>query len=269
MPSFRIAAVIMAVTTAGLAGVLVGAKLANTPRWLRPNKETEKEVIFVLPHGTDESKASWGGEATPRQLEPASESVDLPVATSSKALPDRAASPLANTPPPLRKAAAPAPASTEPVPPDAGAGDAGATPEPEPEPSEEVASAPPPEPPGVPCGPVTCQSGKQCCNPSCGICTDPGQVCDQRTCGMSYSSWNESCGQNTCPTGQICCNASCGTCVPPGKDCDHRECLSPVLTLPPSESCGMNTCNVGEVCCNPSCGICKKFGEPCSREPCD
>jgi hypothetical protein len=32
------------------------------------------------------------------------------------------------------------------------------------------------------CGRVWCPQGQVCCNPSCGICTEPGGVCIQRYC---------------------------------------------------------------------------------------
>ena len=34
----------------------------------------------------------------------------------------------------------------------------------------------------VSCGKTTCASGQVCCNPSCGICTAPGDVCTQQAC---------------------------------------------------------------------------------------
>jgi hypothetical protein len=134
--------------------------------------------------------------------------------------------------------------------------------------TEEQALASVEEPTGEPCGTVTCAPGKQCCNASCGICTDPGQPCHQRTCGMSYIPLSVGCGPATCNVGQLCCNPSCGICVAPGEGCRTEPCWNPITDLV-SESCGMSTCNVGEVCCNPSCGICTKPGEPCSREVCD
>ena len=121
--------------------------------------------------------------------------------------------------------------------------------------------------PGVTCGATTCAPGKVCCNASCGICTDPGQSCSQRTCGMPFPPASTACGPVTCNVGQVCCNASCGICVSPGQTCDQRRC-DDAITMPMSEYCGMMTCNVGFVCCNPSCGICTRPGEPCSREVC-
>jgi len=36
---------------------------------------------------------------------------------------------------------------------------------------------------GEACGSVTCGSGEVCCNPSCGICTAPGDACIMLACG--------------------------------------------------------------------------------------
>jgi hypothetical protein len=35
---------------------------------------------------------------------------------------------------------------------------------------------------GIPCGPVVCESGFECCNASCGTCVAPGGVCTQEAC---------------------------------------------------------------------------------------
>lgn len=32
------------------------------------------------------------------------------------------------------------------------------------------------------CGKVVCAQGFQCCNPSCGLCTKPGQACTMQAC---------------------------------------------------------------------------------------
>ena len=39
------------------------------------------------------------------------------------------------------------------------------------------------EPSAVTCGSTTCPAGTECCNPSCGICVNPGEACTQETCG--------------------------------------------------------------------------------------
>lgn len=35
---------------------------------------------------------------------------------------------------------------------------------------------------GEACGAVTCPSGTECCNASCGICVEPGNFCTQQAC---------------------------------------------------------------------------------------
>jgi hypothetical protein len=35
---------------------------------------------------------------------------------------------------------------------------------------------------GEACGSVTCPSGTECCNASCGICVEPGNFCTQQAC---------------------------------------------------------------------------------------
>jgi hypothetical protein len=37
----------------------------------------------------------------------------------------------------------------------------------------------------VKCGPVTCANGQECCNESCGICTDPGGLCTMQVCSAA------------------------------------------------------------------------------------
>jgi hypothetical protein len=123
-------------------------------------------------------------------------------------------------------------------------------------------------PPVVFCGPIPCPAGKVCCNPSCGICTDPGQECSHEPCLSSTTPVSIYCGPNTCNVGQVCCNMSCGICVSPGETCDQTPCAG-APEIPISFTCGMSTCNVGMVCCNASCGICAPPGEKCSTEVCD
>ena len=38
-------------------------------------------------------------------------------------------------------------------------------------------------PQAIPCGMNTCNTGQVCCNPSCGVCTSPGQTCSPEPCG--------------------------------------------------------------------------------------
>jgi hypothetical protein len=125
--------------------------------------------------------------------------------------------------------------------------------------------------PVVYCGPIPCAPGKLCCNPSCGICVDPGQTCSKALCsmpGLSEMPVSINCGPNTCNVGRVCCNPTCGICVSPGQTCDQTPC-SGAPEIPISFTCGMATCNVGMVCCNASCGICAPPGELCSTEVCD
>jgi hypothetical protein len=39
-----------------------------------------------------------------------------------------------------------------------------------------------PPPPAITCGSTTCPAGTECCNPSCGICVNPGEACTQQVC---------------------------------------------------------------------------------------
>jgi len=117
------------------------------------------------------------------------------------------------------------------------------------------------------CGVITCGAGQVCCNPSCGICTDPGASCSKVICGMPPVAASVVCGPNTCNVGQICCNPSCGVCISPGQSCDLTPCDNPP-EIPFSVTCGLSTCNVGYVCCNASCGICALPGETCDDRVC-
>jgi hypothetical protein len=187
--------------------------------------------------------------------------------------------------PPLRQAAAPnvAPEADLDAAPNAAVPDASAVPPAAPTAAPVESSAPPeviaaeagvvvvvPNPPGprVPCGPVSCPSDQECCNPSCGVCTPPGGACTKVFCGAPSSPVSTPCGINTCNVGEVCCNPSCGICTPPGADCSKTFC-SDGIYFPWAAPCGLNTCNTGQVCCNPSCGICAAPGEPCSLEPCE
>lgn len=127
-----------------------------------------------------------------------------------------------------------------------------------PEPSVEVGAA---------CGAVLCGRGEVCCDPSCGICTDPGGTCSHAVCNALPWSVSVTCGPNTCNVGQVCCNPSCGICTRLGESCDSRTCGWDT-TIPDSVLCGPNTCNVGEVCCNASCGICTRPGQSCDQTQC-
>ncbi|GAB1309953.1 hypothetical protein MFIFM68171_00163 [Madurella fahalii] len=92
------------------------------------------------------------------------------------------------------------------------------------------------------CGPNVCASGQVCCNPSCGVCTAPGEPCTDEACV------GPQCGPDPfffCPLDQVCCNESCGKCAPPGTPCTMEGCLPP--TPPPKlgPSCGNTTCAPG------------------------
>ncbi len=124
-------------------------------------------------------------------------------------------------------------------------------------------STPPPRPPTplrVTCGIATCAPGDVCCNPTCGICTPPGQTCTRQDCGLASNPTSALCGQNTCNVGDVCCNPTCGICVHPGATCSQTKC-DDGPTFPVSQPCGMSTCNVGSVCCDPSCGLCAPVAE--------
>ena len=109
-------------------------------------------------------------------------------------------------------------------------------------------------PVGVVCGPTTCDKGLQCCNPSCGICTKPGEGCTEQAC------LGPRCGPYICPYGEVCCNESCGKCAKPGQPCTMEGCLGP--------RCGNKNCAFGEECCNDSCGICARPGQGCIQLAC-
>ena len=38
---------------------------------------------------------------------------------------------------------------------------------------------------GEDCGPTVCGAGQECCNASCGICTEPGGFCTQQVCDFN------------------------------------------------------------------------------------
>ncbi|KAK0624535.1 hypothetical protein B0T17DRAFT_460181, partial [Bombardia bombarda] len=73
---------------------------------------------------------------------------------------------------------------------------------------------------GVACGTATCDTGKVCCNSSCGICVAPGGSCTQQICEPALAT----CGKSVCAAGKVCCNSSCGICVAPGGSCTQQIC---------------------------------------------
>jgi hypothetical protein len=70
------------------------------------------------------------------------------------------------------------------------------------------------------CGSTQCKPGLECCNPSCGICVEPGKGCTKQLCPPE----GELCGKIVCQAGLVCCNASCGVCTPPGMACTQHVC---------------------------------------------
>jgi hypothetical protein len=268
---WRTAGLIFAVSVAGLVGVVAGAEISARSKSMAPRQIAPRVVVIpaaapLAPDGgppvAPEPQRPFEGEVEQVAGRETRTDAGAPRPERLEPFPLRSPVVLAAEPPLGVGAGVPAEgdAGIEPVrgtdDPDAGVAPA------ELGELEQAAAAV-----RVPCGEVTCPEGQQCCNASCGICTEPGEICDQRTCGVSYFQGNAACGHNTCALGQVCCNPTCGICAAPGASCDQRICMSPVET-PISEPCGMNTCNVGQVCCNPTCGICARPGEPCSREIC-
>ena len=100
----------------------------------------------------------------------------------------------------------------------------------------------------IKCGSTSwCEPEQVCCNPSCGICTDPDGVCTQQICPPPVP-----CGENVCTNGQVCCNASCGICTEPGMACTQQACLGPPTVVeccdtpkPSDVECGRSGCH----CC--------------------
>jgi hypothetical protein len=74
------------------------------------------------------------------------------------------------------------------------------------------------------CGPNTCNVNEICCNPSCGICTAPGEDCSHEVCTGIQNPVSVYCGMNTCNVGEVCCNPTCGICVRPGETCRQEPC---------------------------------------------
>ncbi|KAL2148174.1 hypothetical protein VTH82DRAFT_8025 [Thermothelomyces myriococcoides] len=124
---------------------------------------------------------------------------------------------------------------------------------------------------GEQCGDVVCSAGLVCCNPSCGICVEPGMGCTMQACEKAspiprqeddYDDGTTECGPARCKEGTECCNESCGICVEPGKGCTKQLCL------PVSKVCGNKVCAEGLVCCNPSCGVCAPPDGGCTMQEC-
>lgn len=61
----------------------------------------------------------------------------------------------------------------------------------------------------VQCGSATCPQGQICCNPSCGICTEPAGMCTQQFCDQAGAEADEgplavSCDNVRCASGSHC-----------------------------------------------------------------
>ncbi len=91
---------------------------------------------------------------------------------------------------------------------------------------------------GVRCGSATCAAGQECCNESCGLCTEPGEGCPAIACVFT-------CGGEACPAGVYECCPGCDgeeVCAGPGGECPPVAC--------PTPSCRDGAfCPVGEICC--------------------
>ncbi|HEY8429736.1 MAG TPA: hypothetical protein VIL20_15235 [Sandaracinaceae bacterium] len=151
---------------------------------------------------------------------------------------------------------------------------------------------------GEPCGPTTCAAGEVCCNPSCGICTAPGEGCSLVEC---VDAGPPLCGSSVCGRGETCCPGCPGspsfcvsgdacpdiTCPPPPRGCEScrpdelccptcegaghcvRGDSCPPLGCPPPPP-GCESCGAGERCC-PSCPGLPPFcvsGDTCPEVDC-
>jgi len=121
---------------------------------------------------------------------------------------------------------------------------------------------------GEPCGAVTCAPGLECCNPSCGVCVEPGGGCAAIEC--VDAGMNTTCAGLACGSGEICC-ADCDgarSCTPgpscpdilcetpcsDPSDCDAGEYCAPD---PTSAACGEGTCAPRPTACPDDCpGAC-------------
>jgi hypothetical protein len=150
---------------------------------------------------------------------------------------------------------------------------------------------------GEACGSMTCGDGEVCCNPSCGICTKPGEGCIKKLCEPTDPPTKDP--QRCGGFGGFPC-PGLGDCVDdPSDDCDPKnggadcggicKCTAGLTALceqgmpcnddphgcscaaPPGSGgaeCGKNTCADGQFCCNASCGICAPKGGACIQIAC-
>lgn len=157
---------------------------------------------------------------------------------------------------------------------------------------------------GERCGSVTCATGQVCCNPSCGICTEPGGACTRQLCEPpapgpeprpepepELGPFCGGFGGFACPGEGECVDDPRDDCDPEngGADCGGVcECNVQGLCEAGStwndapdvcaceadaasgggEACGDTTCGEGQVCCNASCGICTPPDGACIQIAC-
>jgi hypothetical protein len=77
---------------------------------------------------------------------------------------------------------------------------------------------------GETCGTVTCAKGLECCNASCGICTETDGVCLQVAC--EPATVGKTCSDLSCPKGDSCMETPAGPqCVPATENpCNLVDC---------------------------------------------
>ncbi|HMI90595.1 MAG TPA: hypothetical protein VK509_04490 [Polyangiales bacterium] len=150
---------------------------------------------------------------------------------------------------------------------------------------------------GEACGSMTCGDGETCCNPSCGICTKPGEGCTKQLCEPTDPPVKDpqrcgGFGGFPCPGLGDCADDPSDDCDPKngGADCGGIcKCTAGPTVLcqagmpfnpdphvcscaPPPGSggqpCGKNTCAEDQTCCNASCGICAPKGGACIQIAC-
>jgi hypothetical protein len=93
----------------------------------------------------------------------------------------------------------------------------------------------------IPCGPVLCPLGSQCCSPSCGICTPFGAACPAVVCGGGTAGFAGSFGTGGAP--------GCGTFP----SCQAR--IPGPLACPPEAQCLCGSCMCQSNACenDPGC----------------
>jgi hypothetical protein len=161
---------------------------------------------------------------------------------------------------------------------------------------------------GERCGAMICERGEECCNESCGICTEPGEMCTLQLChdgggerdggggaepdGGGSGTFCGGIANLPCPGAGMCVDDARDSCDPEngGADCGGVcacnatalcddglvfDAAPEVCACVPDDDgaervqCGPSTCAAGEVCCNESCGICTEPGGVCIQQACD